>query len=271
MRDAFDVIPPGAQVAVIGTPTTEQMEMLDESSIDPQERTGYIADVHNQHELFDYGLEIIFGRFGCSKVVVVGDLVDRSIDVQGGLRVLQTIHDLGDRAILLGGNHDRDNAIQVYNYQDWIGYKKKHKLPDSGLARELQKDKNAHLAEMIKDLPLYHEDDQVFAVHGGLRNRSVEETKRELDKVSAGEKGYRVAPILLIEGGNDQDDWAGDSDKIIVSGHMHMQKQTADMARGFVQRIRLGSLSGMLRIFTVKGTQYTFSAIEEKGGKILTL
>lgn len=270
MRDAFDVIPPGAQVAVLGTPSAEQMEMLNGANAGSNERIGYLSDIHGQHELFEAALEVLFGRLGCSKVIVVGDSVDRSLNIEGGLKVLQTIYDLGNKAVLLGGNHDRDNAIQIYNYEGWIDYRDEHNLQDSKLAQLLQEDENAHLAEMIKNLPLYYEDDKVFAVHGGLRDGSVEKTKKELNEVSTGEHGYCVAPIPLIEGGNDQEDWAEDSDKIIVTGHMHMQTQTADMTRGFVRRIRIGSLTGMLRMFSVKDNQYTLSAIQERDGKILS-
>lgn len=271
MRDAFDVIPTGAQVALFGNPTVEQIEMINQSRTDPSERVGYLSDIHGQDELFNVALEVIFGRMGCSKVVIVGDSIDRFINVEGGLRVLQTIYSLGDRAVFLGGNHDRDNAIQIYNYEGWVDYRDQHNLQDSRLAQLLQEDKNVHLAEMIKNLPLYYEDDEVFAVHGGLSDHSIEATRQELDAISEAEHGYCIAPIPLIEGGNDQEDWAEDSEKVIVTGHVHMQTQEADMARGVFNRIRLGSIQGMIRIFVKEGDFYSLNAIEEKDGNIVAV
>lgn len=260
MRDAFDVIVPGAHVRLKGLPNPEEMDMLDEARLEGSERIGLCSDIHSDLQLFNAAREVIFRHNRCDRAVFVGDMIDREVNPEDSIRILQAICSLGPKAVYLAGNHERDTLMQVLAPDLWEEHREEYGFDERyELANMLQEDRFLHLLTMLRSLPLYFENDDVFAVHSGLVDSSVEKTKETLDSITEdpSNKGYCVTPILPLAGRTDQEEKAVDSDKMIVTGHWHRPADSSDNMVGFNERLRLGHQSGLVHVQTVCGNQQT--------------
>ena len=253
--------------------------MINEANIGSTERVGFISDIHSQKKLFDIALKVIFEKNQCDRVVFVGDVIDRERNPNESIEKLQTIFDMGKKAVYIAGNHERDTLLQIYAPEIWEknmeDHKKTHDLkPNYEVAKLLKQKRFAHLLEMLKGLPLYFENDDVFAVHSGLRDSSVEATKKELDDLldDPANQGYCAYPIELMEGlKNDQEEGAVDSNKLIISGHFHRPGLSAGEMVGFNQRLRLGHEKGFLHIRTVSDDQQSLVTLVQDGDSIYSI
>lgn len=264
MRDAFDVIVPGAHVRLIGLPTSEQMDMLDEAKPAGSERIGLASDLHSDKVLFDSACEVIFRHNRCDRAVFVGDMIDREANPEHSILILQAIHSLGKKAVYLAGNHERDILMQILAPDLWEEHREEYGFDEKyELADMLKENRFLHLLTMLRSLPLYFENDDVFAVHSGLVDSSIKKTKQTLDAITKDPKnqGYCVAPILSIAGRTDQEEKATDSDKMIVTGHWHRPVDAFDHMVGFNDRLRLGHRPGLIHVHTVCGNQQTYVKI----------
>ncbi len=148
----------------------------------PEIPVAIIGDIHGRFDLLTALLGKIEKQAPHSQLVFVGDYVDRGPDSR---KVVQTLKDLGTRAICLRGNHEEmllgflDNPIK--NGGRWLRFGGIETLASFGIALDETADQNAVLAacESLKTalsdgtenwlckLPVYWQSGNLLVTHAG--------------------------------------------------------------------------------------------------------
>lgn len=133
-----------------------------------------IADVHGESALLRSALSAIEDK-SRTKLVLLGDLIDRGPDSRGCLRIARELETSGEfrEVVILPGNHEQ-MAVWSTMSNDWAG----SFLANGGTQTfaEFGYDDGAMLAAMpdqIRDrlsgkLPLWHQDGNLLFVHAGI-------------------------------------------------------------------------------------------------------
>jgi len=213
-----------------------------------------IPDLHGENRI----LERVIEKYQREDTgfVFLGDLIDRKgniEDIDSVPKLLNTILDLGDKAIICLANHElillgalsTKDPLRRYAYSFYYDIIKAHTLSDYGIPNdrfdwnkeELTERMNelGHLALLRSSTP-YYETDKFIATHAGINHRIPWQIEKEkLDDLSLNlskgdypdpfpRNGVQLEdglePIFSIKNAIDTSPIKSTS-KIIVSGHAH--------------------------------------------------
>jgi len=138
--------------------------------------TYVIGDIHGRLKLLDQLIQNVPWNVVQDKIVFLGDLIDRGKDAPGVVNRVMEIASGNPNVVVLRGNHEQ-MMLDCLDYGDlqWL-------IPENGgLATlssygfELDQLKDvsdikipATHVEFIRNLPVFHEDEQAIYVHAGL-------------------------------------------------------------------------------------------------------
>jgi len=149
-------------------------------------KTFVIGDIHGRFAQLQGLLDLLPRDEPTDKLVFLGDLIDRGLDVPGCVaHVLSLCRENPERVICLRGNHEQmlldflDDANLIWietatgadrTFEQYTGAPLRLRTEaDFEEARDLIAEKvPAEQIEFFRQLPLYHEDDFALYVHAGL-------------------------------------------------------------------------------------------------------
>ncbi|THF61929.1 symmetrical bis(5'-nucleosyl)-tetraphosphatase [Pseudothauera nasutitermitis] len=201
-----------------------------------------IGDIQGCYAQFFQLLEKIRFDPAVDRLWIVGDLVNRGPD---SLRVLRSVRELGEAAIVVLGNHD------LYLLMVDAGFDRRGK--DDTLARVLEAPDREELMDWLAGRPLLHVEGVRVMVHAGLPpSWSVEravELAAEVEKVLRGERRRKFLMHLQGDRPERWDDALEGWDRLrfIVNALTRMRFCTPDgrlalRAKGPPERAPLGTL-----------------------------
>ena len=157
-----------------------------------ENRVAVITDVHGRYEEFARAVEAI-ERKAETRLILLGDLIDRGPDSKGCLRLARELEEGSDftEVVILPGNHEEmmlKGADDEYHADLWLG--------NGGIVmlREFGWDMNAATMALPRqvirrlggELPLHVKDGQLLFVHAGIDPR-YRAAGRHRDAFAAGE------------------------------------------------------------------------------------
>jgi len=160
-------------------------------SSDGIERIYAIGDVHGRLDLFA-ALIARIGRdqkdrpAGATKIILLGDIIDRGADGAEMVRGCMRLTAASDRFMVLKGNHE-EMMVQALGgdlktYHAWLAFGGRETLLGWGVdpaalaadatkadLRQAARTVGAEVLAWLDALPLYHEQDGFLFVHAGIR------------------------------------------------------------------------------------------------------
>lgn len=211
-----------------------------------------IPDLHGEHQLLERVVDTYHDDTDVG-FVLLGDIVDRKIpepdSEQGVRRTLEVVKGLGERAVLVWGNHewsmcgaayDTDPAVRSAFTEGWLFVfpPSKHSVEHNTLsaydvdkrgdgAMNVFRDALAREGheELLLGASIYYETGKFIALHAGIHPFEPWEEQRELldiAQVRVGKQSFWPIPEHV-----NSFDFAAtaaplkSTDKVVVSGHTH--------------------------------------------------
>jgi serine/threonine protein phosphatase 1 len=177
--------------------------------------TYVIGDIHGRSRLLDQLLRDVPWDPERDKIVFLGDLIDRGYDAPGVIERVMELQESSPNVVVLRGNHEQ-MLLDCLDYGDpqWL-------IPENGgiatlvaygmTLSDLDEIGDINIPgehiEFLRNLPLYHEDQQAIYVHAGL---------------VPGRHPSETDPTVLIWS-RDRAFYTGYGDKLCFFGHTPTQ------------------------------------------------
>lgn len=153
----------------------DQSTLLDTpATVTARGRIAVIADIHGESALLKAAIDAIADK-ASTKLVLLGDLIDRGPDSRGCLRIARSLEAGGEfrEVVLLAGNHEQmalwgmsDNRW-AYNFLRNGGARTLAEFDNDPQSLMLAMPRQI-MARLKGDLPLWHQDGNLLFVHAGL-------------------------------------------------------------------------------------------------------